>query len=1722
MKAKRIISSLMSAIMVLTCVFALTLVVNTVEPMKASATGETATKKAFYIGKSESGKQNTINVFFPFNVKDYDSATGQHYVKIHFKVKMLSGTKPYVGRFTGANTSPGGTRQEYPWDNSGTTYNSSTGEFSTGYLGVWSGSDYQTYNKGQADEKCEGITIGNVERKDGKTYQGDFDNEFIFTDVAVELYDSSKNLINSNIAPAVSEDDFTDGAYQMRSNEDKKYRNLMDAPKNKWSIDTSYSKVKLIDVPADFFTGATPSFTQHNATSVTREYYTSPNYSDLYFAKLGGTYQIINDINKKIVEIKANMPGEDRTANIGIPLYLDQWWVQATDPNPTSKKCYVKVTADVERLSGSGKPMLTRLYGDTKTYRTNGSTACSYNNTVGESGLPQTTYNASTGQFVGWVRHWRGSDGQLLPNGANEVLLFGNVEVAAESTDNAYQSSFAIKDIQIDVYDSDMSTLIKADAGPDFYAENINDTYGYIASNQTAKSDDRSHSIGRASGSKWSVCGDPYMITAYNLTNCYLSGHTFTYNAETATTVEHYHCSCGRNYVDRFGNEELSDISATQKMIVINSTGQTGANAFIPVNFQDWDLENEQYYVFKCKMRMFGDELPSISVMRPNYYSDYSAAYSEDGFTGYGETGNTLFSRYDPATGTYTAVIKLFLGGFRDYYAYWLREPNTYAHHAILLGNSKHKGTGRGETSYESGFAFTDPELYKLTNANDPTSVEGADLCTNITDKSLNFGTTYKYSNLNSSNEDTSANNIMAAPANKWSIDGSTNYVHAYDIPDGYFEGTEDSKVIRLAGAANANVGNALNSQIFLESDTTYQFDLDYRVFGGSALNLVTRDHNGTSWASVSRTDLTDDGSHISFRFTTRSLRTSGDGNFSAQIGVGTEERYVTSSLYFTNMSVRKVTGDTLGPNHYINGNLSLSPAQVLTGLSDDNIKAGLPLWTNGAAWNNDLLGVKNFTQAYVMPMPESELFAGSEVTGLENIALKAIGSKQAQIQFKVGLQPDKYYRLEYNYRSTGDEPEISAASNTGGSVTVTKQNVVPRHGKVSAQYEVYSNAANEPAYTNTWRNPNTRFIFSFGADSTGNDFYINGVTLYELDGSGGNTVGSNLVGDLNPILNDGVYDIVPNVKDTYGLYLNQDGTSSISRYVASGWFGYNQDGANSAGDYTNVNGYIVRVPADFFNSIDVAQRVGLIRKVILGTETSDGINPYYNPNNDSVWGDVRDLVHAKNKAVINGGSGNSLSGAKSTADFRLNNVIMTNKNGEWSGGGKSYYVSNSGSDSNSGTSAANALATISKANSKAVSGDTIYLERGSTWRNSTDNAEISFELKSGVHYSAYGSGAKPEILGSRKNYGGSSNASGWTSAGTNLWRYRYSTDVHTYNCAGMIYFIDSSGNVTLGKDVATPATENTYSWNLSDVDSDLEYYAPYRGAANAGYIYVYSATNPANRFPRIEIAIGRPVISASGGSSNETRYTTTLDHIAVKYGGEHGIVASGSGNLSIKHCEIAYIGGVNNNNNRLGNGVQFGNGFDNGRVSDCYIHDCYDAGVTFQSFGSGSPVTFSNISFTGNVIENCAYNVEIFLGRNPTSDIMRNIYIRDNILRNAGYGWGCYDRCDGGYRMANIAFSKNSYMDHVEELYIENNIFDCTRFSHIMWTWDTTGPLMHAGVTVRDNTYFQRKGAYDGAVMAYGPIAGGFKYASSRESLLAAVNTVDSSPAAVYWIENS
>ncbi len=77
------------------------------------------------------------------------------------------------------------------------------------------------------------------------------------------------------------------------------------------------------------------------------------------------------------------------------------------------------------------------------------------------------------------------------------------------------------------------------------------------------------------------------------------------------------------------------------------------------------------------------------------------------------------------------------------------------------------------------------------------------------------------------------------------------------------------------------------------------------------------------------------------------------------------------------------------------------------------------------------------------------------------------------------------------------------------------------------------------------------------------------------------------------------------------------------------------------------------------------------------------------------------------------------------------------------------YYVSNSGNDSNSGTSIATAWRSLAKVNSSTFrAGDQILLKRGDSWEGSI-TVKTSGTAGNPITYSAYGSGDNPKIYGS-------------------------------------------------------------------------------------------------------------------------------------------------------------------------------------------------------------------------------------------------------------------------------------------------------------------------------------------------------------------------------------
>jgi hypothetical protein len=188
-----------------------------------------------------------------------------------------------------------------------------------------------------------------------------------------------------------------------------------------------------------------------------------------------------------------------------------------------------------------------------------------------------------------------------------------------------------------------------------------------------------------------------------------------------------------------------------------------------------------------------------------------------------------------------------------------------------------------------------------------------------------------------------------------------------------------------------------------------------------------------------------------------------------------------------------------------------------------------------------------------------------------------------------------------------------------------------------------------------------------------------------------------------------------------------------------------------------------------------------------------------------------------------------------------------------------------------------------------------------------------------------------------------------------------------------------------------------------------------------------------------------------------------TVDNLAVKYGGAHGIGGSHQSELLVQNCEVAYIGGGIQQYKaseltedtyipcRYGNGVEVNASCDGYTVQNCWIHDIFDAGVTHQTGDNHTQeLIFKDVTYKDNLIENCTYSVEYFAYRGATTKadmLLDNIRIDGNIMRNAGDGfsvtrtlqpsmWNMATHIMGWYNSPNVLVEGSSFV-------ITNNVFD-------------------------------------------------------------------------------
>ena len=370
------------------------------------------------------------------------------------------------------------------------------------------------------------------------------------------------------------------------------------------------------------------------------------------------------------------------------------------------------------------------------------------------------------------------------------------------------------------------------------------------------------------------------------------------------------------------------------------------------------------------------------------------------------------------------------------------------------------------------------------------------------------------------------------------------------------------------------------------------------------------------------------------------------------------------------------------------------------------------------------------------------------------------------------------------------------------------------------------------------------------------------------------------------------------------------------------------------------------------------------------------------------------------------------------------------------------YYVSNSGKDSNNGTSPSTPWATLDKVNSASLPyGSYVCFERGGIFRG-------KLTAKAGVTYTAYGTGDKPKLYGSLEN--GADPTKWKKSDKANIWYYEGSenwADVGTLvfnegeSCAiKAILRYESNG------DIYNHTTGLPFNNGYKDLNQDLHFY--HDKSRLGGKLYLYSDENPGNRFDSIEFNVGHNLITIKDGVNG-----VTIDNLCLKYTGIHGVGANTVNNLTVQNCEFGWIGGTchtssqagRNYQTRLGNAVEIYGGCENYTVQNNYIYQIYDAGITHQYSGVGTTVyNHTNVLYLNNVIENCVYSIEYFVSgcepENPS--VMTNFRIEGNHMWYASRGFceqrPSIDRTWGAHIKGRCSRTGNRANGYV----IKNNIF--------------------------------------------------------------------------------
>lgn len=379
----------------------------------------------------------------------------------------------------------------------------------------------------------------------------------------------------------------------------------------------------------------------------------------------------------------------------------------------------------------------------------------------------------------------------------------------------------------------------------------------------------------------------------------------------------------------------------------------------------------------------------------------------------------------------------------------------------------------------------------------------------------------------------------------------------------------------------------------------------------------------------------------------------------------------------------------------------------------------------------------------------------------------------------------------------------------------------------------------------------------------------------------------------------------------------------------------------------------------------------------------------------------------------------------------RIAMIVDSSSNINAAEGATTYYVSSSrGNDNNSGTSEDAPWKTISKLNSYTgfKAGDVVKFKRGDEWR-----FDGSLTARSGVSYTAYGSGDKPLFICSLD----ASGADSWELTSTpNVYKYLGEVGGLSDNIGSIVF----NGGEAWGIHVADDAEGNRT--NNGPVFNGIEAYDTPEGEAFRGVnslqgnlefwhdcdnkvLYLYSTKgNPGELFEEIELVDNEAAIlleTKTYSTADEVigqktyAHDIIIDNIDI-FGACFGVSGQSVKNVTVQYCVFRWIGGciqgtkvsdeVDYSHARYGNAVESFGACDNFVIQYNYASQVYDCAWTAQHLGCR---VFNDLVICGNVAEFANTGPEVWQNAtgNSTGDIViTNMKIYDNYNRYMGYGF--------------------------------------------------------------------------------------------------------------------